>query len=304
MRYEILDTVRDTGVVHVFVRAWLGWRPVGFGVDGSCEVEHIRLYGFSGDLDTEVRRVLRLVAKPWARPERGKVAATTTVVRPNPGTTAPADGRLSRVAGVQTFDQIRNGGGSDVEMANTAAQAALVADSTTDTFFAMRRIGLGFDTSPIGTDTISSASLELTSDGKATGLGETALCLVSFSPSDPGNFPISDYSVDRWGSTDLASRVSSASWPAGGSKHTFALNSAGISHINKTGYTFFGLRTAWDVDGTFGGSWVANEVTRFAIVTADATGTTNDPTLTIEHSAGAGSGRARVWRPSYSRVGF
>lgn len=64
----------------------------------------------------------------------------------------------------------------------------------------------------------------------------------------------------------------------------FALNAAGLSKINATGLTWFGLRSDYDLDDSSPSHSGAVE-SGLNFYAADQTGTANDPTLVVEHSA-------------------
>jgi hypothetical protein len=61
------------------------------------------------------------------------------------------------------------------------------------------------------------------------------------------------------------------------------LNATGIGWINKTGYTKFGIRLSNDTDDS--APTARNYVHLYM---SEQTGTTNDPKLVVEHSAGGG----------------
>lgn len=141
---------------------------------------------------------------------------------------------------------------------STFACGLETSPSTTNGLFRyLRRALYTFDTSSIPDGaTITSATLTLRRSGGNNLLGNFDVCLVGATPASATAHVAADYATV--GDTEFASRVTYNDW-AYNTDHTFTLNSSGIAHINKTGYTTFALRTGWDVDGTFTGTWAADK---------------------------------------------
>jgi len=143
---------------------------------------------------------------------------------------------------------------------------------------------IGFDTSSIGTDTVSAAILALTSDYD--------LSITDF---------VMEARLDDWGGTvtdadwiagaDLSSQTllahyDTANGAVAGTTYDF-VDDALPANINKTGSTYLSLTSSRTRTGTYGGG---NE--RVAWRSGDYTGTTSDPKITITHEAGATTGTA------------
>lgn len=178
--------------------------------------------------------------------------------------------------------QATSNGGDDN---SSLATMWLRADSITNKYDDIDRMLLGFDTSPIDdTHLVDSSTLRIRPwDQISDTLGEHDLSLVSSSPAS--NTAIVSGDIDSLGSTKLATDMTNANWTAG-TEQTFTLNAAGLTHIDNTGVTNFGIRfepDAANVEPT----WITGTQLKVRIKTADDAGTDNDPLLTVIHSAGA-----------------
>lgn len=318
-------TAIDDGV-QVYARAFSNGKQLGFGADGSVEYERFRVHNppilvpdqngsvirqsysdinkatstttYREDPQEAIRQVLAhaipLVGKLNTNIIPGKHGNTTDISYPNAGSgSAPIDGRLQRCCNSnnETFSTISTSAGQNVSMTDTRDwEAFLSSSATSNRFNNLIRWGGGFSTSAVGSDTVTSATLSLYGSNKTTALGSTDIDVVSFSPANAASYANSDYS--NFGTTRYATGIPSASWSTTG-YNDFTLNATGIAAINGSGNTHFGLRLKWDVDGTFGGSWVSNSSTGFEMYSADQIGTTNDPMLTVTHAA-AGGGASPV----------
>jgi RHS repeat-associated protein len=221
---------------------------------------------------------------------KGKVGKTTDTYYPNAGTgTAPIDGRVSESGSVNyTFSDLRNASGNEVTNTGVNNGVGLDPGLSTDTFNTHRRSIVGFNTSAINdTDTIDSATFSSYHVFKSTDqFGSTDMDLVSASPGSESELVAGDYAIANFGTTRLATGKDIDGLTLN-TYSNFALNTNGVSHINKTGNTFFGVRLKWDTDGSFTGSWASGEGTKTSFSSADVTGTTQDPKLVVEHSVTA-----------------
>ena len=151
---------------------------------------------------------------------------------------------------------------------------------TTGNFRWLRRSLFTFDTRDIPEGvTIVSATLTFTRSGGNNKLGDFEICLVSANPATPTYHNETDYA--NVGSTEFAPRVKFSEWGYL-TEHTYTLNAAGKSSINKGGYTTFALRTGWDVDNSFTGTWVASYWSELHTFFNEST--TGKPTLVITYS--------------------
>lgn len=203
----------------------------------------------------------------------------------NPETTT-CDGWVSRLGVNEDFATIRAGVGSGgTDDAGADAFLFLRGSSTTNQFDQLRRLIFLFDTSAIGPGmAISAATLSLWGIGKAAGLGETALAIVSANPN--ANTGLVDADYNTLGSTTFGS-VTYPNFIHTNSGYTdISLNAAGLAAIAPQGITKLGARLEWDRAGTFSGVWVAGDPTYFQVDLAEnASGQTRAPKLTVTYSA-------------------
>jgi hypothetical protein len=213
----------------------------------------------------------------------------TLTVYPADGSVAPFDGYVQRDLGAGTpdsFANIRTGAGNGASTAPGADRcAALDGATTTDTYSRMNRAIFGFDTSSIGdSDTIDSATFSLSPAFKANALGSDDIHCCAATPASNSAIANSDYG--NTGSTSFGS-ITYANWTADGGYDDFTLNASGLAHISKTTYTFFATRLNWDVNNTTTGlTWASGANTRFECIYADFAGTSRDPKLVVNYTAG------------------
>lgn len=316
------------GGIAVYLKAWRDGQPLGFGADGSFEIERVRLYDppimVPDPSGTYIRRdelgqaiqtyredpaaalldrlfnVVRLVGKEGSSIVPGKTSRTVTVVSPVAGTgTAPVDGRTGRTGVDETWATIRAGAGNESsDTANIFAAPIVYASTTTDQFQRIRRVILGFPTSAVGSDVVSAAVLQIYGQDTDNGLGDGETGIVSCAIGDESALADSDYAVANFGGTDFATRIGGAAWDTGG-LNDFDLNASGIAHINGAGNTMFGQRLGWDIDDS-APTWSSNVFTLIAGHAVDNTGTTTDPVLTITHAAAAVGGDIPYYRSNQS----
>jgi len=194
----------------------------------------------------------------------------------SPSFTAVVFGSPTRQPSSETFSTIRAGVGT-----NLLPQLAgvLGASTTTNQYNFLARGVMTFDTSSIpGGATITSATINMLANSgssKLGGLGTTSLELCSATPASSISVASSDY--DKLGTTSFGS-ISYASF-TDNAQNTFTLNSSGLTYINKGGSTSFGVRLGWDLNNSFGGSWVTVQATQLI-----AAGGTAYPILTVNYT--------------------
>ncbi len=201
--------------------------------------------------------------------------------RPAAGANSPVDGYVARGSVNQTLANIRAGAGTSAQPTATSALVALQSSATTNQYTDLARGILCFDTSSIPDDAIIlSATIRLRGIFKQNGLGSPDLHITSASPASSANLVSADYGT--LGSTSFGS-ISYASF-SDSAYNEIALDSNGLAHISKTGVTSFGVRTSWDLTGTFTGTWGAFLASQLWWSTADETGTGQDPELVVTYA--------------------
>jgi len=204
---EIISTTPINGGIEVLARAWKDGEQVGFGKDGSIDIERFNIYNPpilvddpNGDIIREYRdfsvatvegvirqrtlkedpleAILESIAHTISVKKqkfgsgkiiKDKVGNTTSTFYPAAGANSPVDGRVGREGVDEAWSTIRGGAGTDAFSAESGAGAWLqILGSTTSNQFArVRRNIFGFDTSSLSTDTIDSATFSLYSSNGA-----------------------------------------------------------------------------------------------------------------------------------------
>lgn len=316
-KIEIVSTNPIPGGIEVFIRAWDGNGQIGFGIDGTVDVERIKIYNppilvadENGDIVREwtdldgVKHENRFREDPkeallqsiehTINVKKEKFGSENIVAEKVGNTTSTFYPDAS--SGGTTVDGfVGNNSGStwnDIVTATTGAEGVGKTDTSQDGVFSRYRVGAPtrlarrgfytFDTSTIGTDTISSATFSLYVTAVKNNHTNTSkdIALVSASPASNNDLVANDF--DNVGSTEFATRVALASATTS-AYNDWALNASGISNVNKTGISGFATRTSWDIDNTEP-SPQNNTGSGLTTSFADETGTSQDPKLVVEHS--------------------
>jgi hypothetical protein len=312
---EIID-----GGIQLFAQAWKDGKQLGFGKDGSVEIERFRIFkppvlvdDINGDIireweeeDLETGKIIKKqrrlrfdpteaikqdlahtinqVGKDGKNIIKGKIGNTTSTFYPSAGAVSPVDGRIYYDSTTSWANSRAGatGGGVDVISANTVVVQSEQASAVS---YPISRNAFLFDTSPIGTDTVDSGTFSLYSSATGNDTETTNpadLALVSSSPATNDNLVTADYDITNWGSTRYATDFDLGTFIATTGYKDMTLNASGIAFVNTTGITKFGIRGANDVDN------VAPTARSYGMAYyADQTGTTQDPKLVVVHSAAA-----------------
>lgn len=154
------------------------------------------------------------------------------------------------------------------------------------------RLFIPFDLSSLSGATVTAAVLSVFGTSSNSGAGG-AIGLVSGSPASITALATTDFG--SVGSTEYMTRVnfSAASWPA---YNNWTLNASGITYLQgRVGSTAaLVLRSSFDIDNSAPGTGTFSS---FAINASEATGTANDPYLTITYTMPVGGPPLRR-RPS------
>lgn len=206
----------------------------------------------------------------------------TLTAFPAPGANSPVDGEVSRQNTDQDLPTIQSGSGTDVSNTGTDINVRLVSSTTTNQYNTLARGICCFDTSSIGAgSSISDATLSLRVLFSANALGSPALHICGATPASNAALVASDYSQLQ--STSFASiaygSISSSVY------NDFALNSSGISNLNLSGISGFGIRLDWDINNSFTGTWVSGfQTSNHDVFSADNSGTGDDPKLVVNYT--------------------
>lgn len=210
------------------------------------------------------------------------VSADTLIVY----TSGSEDGQIHRDVGgsYEDWSTIVAGAGNTVYTFNPSITIGYQSGNTRNTYRIVFRGYFEFNTSELpDSATVSNAVVSLYGYSKTDPDSESpSIALVSFSPATNGTAVASDYS--NFGSTELSNEITYSGFSTTG-YNNFTLTSTGRTYISKTGYSNFGVRFVDDITSTqptWGNKLV---LTNMKPDSAEQTGTSNDPFLTITYSA-------------------
>lgn len=211
-----------------------------------------------------------------------RIGLTVTTVYPDPHVeTTTVDGYIS-LTNQTTWAGVRDAAnGSTVDDSGGASLLIIGGRTQTSSDYDMWRGYAGFDTSAVGSDTVSDVTLSLycpdttlnwdTQNGDIDVVGVT---LASNTALAVGDYDGVDTTVQ--GSFDITSIVNA----------TYSDFTGTTGYINGSGVTNYGFRESGDTDNN---EWSVNTTgSRARFDTADVTGTSQDPKLVVTHAAAAG----------------
>ena len=320
--------IRGQYAIEVFARAWKGTKQLGFGKDGTVEIERfifvnppvlvsdpqgtiIRNYTdhkgnprtliLREDLIEAVRRDLA-----WAvshsgvesnKIVKGKVGSTTTTCRPDPDIeTTTVDGQNANFGNpYATIHDAASAGGNSTQTAGVPFQNAKVDANN----WQINRGTFLCDLSSVPTgDTIDSGTFSLFSNGDAVDTETTCpadIRLISHTVATNTNLVGGDFAASSFGTTLYASVYDMGTYDAlaDQGEASFTLNADGRTFVTDkidtaSGIVNFGARGQGDVDNC-----ASTADSYGAAYFADQAGTNLDPKLVIVHSAAAAAGKAR-----------
>lgn len=315
--FEIVDNIVVGDHIEIFVRAKNKYNErLGFGVDGSVDVERFRFFGslpvYLVDKTVKSRGLYELEAGEqipvWGvryDPQSvvyseientirasgafvsdnivdGKVGHTVTTVysEANPESTV-WDGHVDRGPVTENWTTIINGNGDSGNDGDTYNSLYRWQTSSSSGNYQDVQIGvIGFQDPDIPTgDTISSAVVQVAPAWKADpGSNTPTYHLLGITPSSTTAYTASDY--QSRGSTVLSSTVSYSSM-ATSTYSDFTLNASGLSYLNKTSANWFAFGSNFD-SGT--PTWHSQAWSGVMIYNEDSGGS-YVPRLVITHSA-------------------
>ena len=326
---EIIDNIKEIEIngnpgIEFFATAFKNGKQLGFGKDGSIQIERFRVYNPPILVDdplgeivrewvktdvatgekTNMRRTLRedlaeatrlslihtigLVGIENADIVIGKIGNTTSTFYPAAGANSPVDGRtVSPEPGSWSANRAAAGNESYDSVTDDIVIQSEEAHSTS---YPLSRCIFLFNTGALpDTDDIDSATFSI----YAAGWGNNSetnypadLAIVASNPASNSAIVNNDYNIAGWGTTEFASRLDLGTFIGSAAYHDFALNSSGKLHISKTGISKFGIRATNDLDN--------NTPTLRSYgggYYADEAGTNKDPKLVVVHSEAAASSR-------------
>ena len=322
IRVDVQSMSSIPGGVQVFARAWRGAKQLGFGGDGSIDVERFCFYNppvlvsdpagsivresvdrISGArsehrLREDPAQALRetlvhtiaLVGKEDTQIRPGSVGNTTSTFYPDahPETTT-VDGSMYVNNAGTSWGTLRGLTGSVAD--DTSASdwyARIDSDTTSNQWDIIMRSGFLFDTSAIpDSDSISSATFSLYGVSKVDNLSITPnINVYSFTPASNTALVTGDFA--NFGTTAYCDTAITYAGFSTSGYNDFVLNATGIAAISKTGVTKLGIRNAAYDAANVAPTWSSGTFSELKGYFADQTGTTNDPKLVVVHGTAAG----------------
>ncbi len=315
---EIQNIEKIEGGLQVFVRAWKDGQPVGFGSDGTVEIERIRIYnppilvpdgtyiyddpvfGISYPrtvwkedpqeaLRIEIADTVRRIGKSGQRIESGKIGRTTSTFRSVAGAVHPVDGFVTSNTNA-TWSTVRDAS-AGVPTNNSDTQGSPYSRKTSGGLFQIQRTFHVFDTSAIpDTDVISAATSSLYAEAKNVDDNDGNDYLNVYQATLATSSSITEFDYDRCGATAGASNIDISSTITTSAFNDFPMNATGLSWVNSATNTELCFREGHDVAND---PISANNQWNYVITSSadnGGAGTTQDPKLVVEHaSAGGGS---------------
>lgn len=310
--------------IEVYARAWDSNGQIGFGNDGSVDVERFLIHNppilvqdSLGDVELDastegsgrktlkyredlrealLQHLTRVVKATTGNNPRnqiipGKVGSTTSTFLPDPDPETTSCDGIARRTGVtaESWTTIRGGAGTLGRATGSAETVGFVSADGTNTYDGHLRAYFLFDTSSLpDTDNIDSGSLTFYTQTTLTTLSGQSIGITAGTPASNTDIADTDYPTANFGSTRFATDISVASLTQNGD-NVWDLNASGLAAISKTGITKFAARTSGDIDDSDpGGSAGQDSGADFRF--ADSAGTADDPLLTVVHSAPSAGG--------------
>lgn len=323
-RIEITDVEPFEGGVQAFARVWKDGVQIGFGDDGTVDIERFQVFNppilvedpkgpivriekphedsqlpvrevrFREDPKEALLQVIEqnVLARSTTFTDKnivsGKVGRTTSTFYPNANVeTVSVDGYANNTANA-SWDTAHDAITGSANDSDTVMYAS-VGKNSGGNFVIYRAFAL-FDSSALpDADVISSATLSIYVSAKANGDndGDDWINVVQSSPAT--NLAIIATDFDGCGvvdnPTEGATRVDIGSVSTAAYLN-LALDSDGLGWISKTSVSKFGIREGHDmIDSAYAGS--NSTFNELSIATAEdsGAGTTQDPKLVVEHAA-------------------
>lgn len=315
VKAEIQSLSEIVGGVEIFARAWKNGKQLGFGKDGSVDLERFAISNPpilvddpNGDIIQEsihditkaikfrklredpieairqsLAHTIKLVGKENSPIVKGKIGNTTSTfyAHANDGFLYIYNATYATARGAASA--------SNIGTANALTDICFDYYDATQ-FYIMWRDFFNFLTgTTINGDTVNSAILSFFGGSAFSNPDSRSLVITESTQVDPTALSVDDFNnITLNTPTELADRMTFASWSTS-AYNDLTLNASGLAMINTVsgGYTKFCPRHSGDVDNdpipAIGGRY--NEIQGYF---TDETGTTKDPKLVVVHTAAAG----------------
>jgi hypothetical protein len=213
---------------------------------------------------------------------------------PEPGVTV--DGRVNRTGVDESFATLRAGAGTSATDNAAELNSFVIIASTTNSQYAWQSRGVFlFDTSSLGSDIVSAADFDLFYDtaqflnalsGEAS--ANSATELVETSPTSDTGLVAGDYNQHVIQHPTSFGKGGTQASITDGYNDTITVNANGLANIDGGGISKFGTVSGWDFNNTTTGlTWSSGSAQYTICSNAETTGTSEDPRLTVTHTAAA-----------------
>lgn len=319
VKVEIIGEVKEINIngqsgIELFAKAWKGDKQLGFGKDGSVEIERFRIFNPpilvddpNGDIVREwtdektgelkqrklredpieairqtVAHNVKIVGKENAQIVIGKIGNTTSTFYPDAHPENTSHDAMLYTSPNASWDTVHDTANADGALDNYSGPDRFVYSGKDGDNFRIIRFQTLFDTSAIGSDTVSSAtaSLYVNLVNNGDNDGDDYIAVVSSNPASNTGAAVGDYSL--MGTTAYSNTIDLSSMSTG-DYVDWTINATGLAAINTSGITKFGFREGHDIiDSAYAGGFdTVNSIVTYA---AEASGTANDPKLVVVHS--------------------
>ncbi len=208
------------------------------------------------------------------------VGATVTTFYPSAGDTSPIDGSYDN--DTTTWDLAHDNGTADYVENGSNAQIRAGAEKISGVRWIVTRMRTDFDTSIIGAgSTITAAEWGGKTASDFAFVVSDTMNVVSHTIADLDTINTTDMAFANWGTTSYGSILNTTIVD----ETYMPITLSDFSGISKTGLTKFGIRFGNDIADTDPGGGRSY----WGIHSADTTGTSEDPYLTVTYSTAAGA---------------
>lgn len=314
VRVDIQSIEAIDGGVQVFARAWKGNKQLGFGKEGSVEIERFRIfnppvmvedsngsyeidYGVknggkrnfkedpAGAVKQSLAHTISLIGKKDSNIKVGKIGNTVSTFYPTAGAVEPMDGfaRIDLAVAGAAWATARNSGTGNFVSA-AVASVRLRGGTTSNQWRTIDKGITLFDTSALTGDVVDSAiySIYGTAANNTAAYGGLSVAIDQCSPASTSTGTATDADADNWdGVRQADTDITFASFNTSG-YNDYTLNTTGEGNISLTGITKFGARSDVDLDNSE--PTYATTESDISFSMADEAGTSQDPKLVVTHS--------------------
>ena len=263
--------------IELFARAWRGTQQLGFGADGSVEIERFRIYNppilvddpngtiireWTDEITKElkqrklkedpieaIRQVIshnaKIVGKDNGKIVIGKTGNTTSTFYPDAHIESTSHDALIAINPQTTWAGAHDAANGSSALDNYAGPDRFVFAGNDTGLFKIVRFQTLFDTSPIGSDTVSSAtaSLYVNTVDNGDNDGDDYIAVVSSNPTSNTSAAVGDFSL--FGTTAYSNTIDLSSMSTG-VYVDWTINATGLAAI-VNGITKFGFREGHDI---------------------------------------------------------